>query len=154
MTAPDGAVRTILTTSRTVAIVGLSPAKLRASNYVGYYLQRQGYDVIPINPNEPTILGARAYASLREVPVHIDVVDVFRDPAHVPDIAREAVEVGAGALWLQYGVVSEEGAAIAAAGGLKVVMDRCMKVEHGRLLGRMHWLGFNTGQISSVRAHG
>jgi predicted CoA-binding protein len=110
--------------------------------------------VIPVNPRETEILGERSYASLAEVPEHIDVVDVFRAPEAVPGIAAEAVAAGAGALWLQFGVVSEEGARIAAEGGLDVVMDRCMKVEHARLLGRMHWLGFNTGQITSQRLHG
>ena len=90
-------------------------------------------------------------ASLSDVPDHIDVVDVFRDPAAVPEIAREAVEVGAGALWLQFGVISAEGARIARDGRLAVVMDRCLKVEHARLLGRMHWMGFDTGVIAGSR---
>ena len=86
--------------------------------------------------------------------MHIDVVDVFRRPEAVPAIAEEAVAVGAGALWLQYGVISPEGAEIAARGGLGVVMDRCMKVEHARYLGRMHWLGLQHRQITSSRTHG
>ena len=85
------------------------------------------------------------------MPEQIDVVDVFRDPAAVPEIAREAVEVGAGALWLQFGVISPEGARIAQEGGLAVVMDRCLKIEHARLLGRMHWMGFDTGVIAGSR---
>jgi predicted CoA-binding protein len=85
------------------------------------------------------------------VPEHIDVVDVFRAPAAVPEIAQEAVEVGAGALWLQFGVISPEGARIAQEAGLPVVMDRCLKVEHARLLGRMHWMGFDTGVIAGSR---
>jgi predicted CoA-binding protein len=89
-----------------------------------------------------------------EVPEHIDVVNVFRAPDAVPAIAAEAVAAGAGALWLQYGVISPQGAQIAVDGGLDVVMDRCMKVEHARYLGRMHWLGFNTGEITSSRSHG
>jgi predicted CoA-binding protein len=147
-------IRAILENARTVAIVGLSPNKLRASHFVAYYLQRNGYRVIPVNPNALAILGERSYSSLREVPVHVDVVDVFRDAAAVPAIAEDAVAVRAGALWLQVGVASEVGADTAARGGLDVVMDRCMKVEHARLLGRMHWLGFNTGSISSKRSHG
>jgi uncharacterized protein len=145
-------IQAIVQNARTVAIVGLSGSELRASNFVGYYLQRHGYRVIPVNPNEEHVLGERAYSSLRDVPEHVDVVDVFRDPAAVPEIAREAVEVGAGALWLQFGVVSEEGARIARDGGLDVVMDRCLKVEHARLLGRMHWLGFDTGVIAGSRS--
>jgi uncharacterized protein len=147
-------IRSILQRSRTVAIVGLSPNPLRASHFVGYYLRRHGYRIIPVNPREESILGETSYASLADVPERIDVVDVFRAPEAVPQIAAEAVAVGAGALWLQYGVISPEGAAIAERGGLDVVMDRCMKVEHARLLGRMHWLGFNTGEITSSRTHG
>ena len=141
----------IVRTARTVAIVGLSASELRASNFVGYYLQRHGYRVIPVNPNEECVLAERVYPSLRDVPEHIDVVDVFRDPAAVPEIAREAVEVGAKALWLQFGVISPEGARIAHEGGLSAVMDRCLKVEHARFVGRMNWLGFNTQRITSVR---
>jgi len=137
--------------ARTVAVVGLSGNELRASNFVGYYLQRHGYRVIPVNPNEEQVLGEQVYPSLRDVPEHIDVVDVFRDPAAVPEIAREAVEVGAAALWLQFGVISPEGARIAQEGGLAVVMDRCLKIEHARLLGRMHWMGFDTGVIAGSR---
>jgi predicted CoA-binding protein len=147
-------IASVLERARTVAIVGLSPNKLRASHFVGYYLQRHGYRVLPVNPMHETILGERCYASLLEVPVHVDVVDVFRDAAAVPAIADDAVAIGAGALWLQYGVVSEAGADTAERGGLAVVMDRCMKVEHARLFGRMHWLGFNTGRVSASRSHG
>jgi uncharacterized protein len=142
----------LILNARTVALVGLSGNDLRASNFVGYYLQRHGYRVIPVNPNEERVLGERAYPTLAAVPEQIDVVDVFRDPAAVPQIAQEAVDAGAGALWLQFGVISPEGARIASDAGLDVVMDRCMKVEHARYLGRMHWLGFNTGAITGTRA--
>jgi uncharacterized protein len=147
-------IQSILHRARTIAIVGLSPNNLRASHFVGYYMRRHGYKVIPVNPREETILGERSYPSLADVPEHIDVVDVFRAPDAVPAIAEEAVAAGAGALWLQYGVISPEGAEIATRGGLAVVMDRCLKVEHARYLGRMHWLGFNTGEITSSRTHG
>jgi predicted CoA-binding protein len=147
-------IQSIVHRAKTIAIVGLSPNELRASHFVGYYLRRHGYTVIPVNPREQSILGVRSYASLAEVPEHIDVVDVFRVPDAVPAIAAEAVAAGAGALWLQYGVISPEGATLAEEGGLDVVMDRCMKVEHARYLGRMHWLGFNTGEITSSRTHG
>jgi predicted CoA-binding protein len=143
----------IVRSARTVAIVGLSANELRPSNFVGFYLQRHGYRVIPVNPGESEILGEPSYPSLTDVPVPIDVVDVFRRPEAVPAIAEEAVAIGAGALWLQFGVISPEGAEIARAGGLPVVMDRCMKVEHARYRGRMHWLGFNTHQISARRVH-
>lgn len=139
-------------TRRRIAIVGLSSNELRASNFVGRYLQRNGYEIIPVNPREETILGQKSYASLSDIPGPVDTVDVFRDPKAVPEIAEAAVAIGASCLWLQYGVISEQGANIAIAGGLDVVMDRCLKVEHARYMGRMHWLGFNTGQISARRA--
>lgn len=144
-------IREILFQARTIAIVGLSSNALRPSNFVGFYLQRHGYRIVPVNPNEREVLGEKAYASLSDIPFQVDVVDVFRAPAFVPSIAEEAVRVGVRALWLQFGVISGEGARIAERGGLKVVMDRCMKVEHARNLGRMHWLGFNTGVISAQR---
>jgi predicted CoA-binding protein len=144
-------IQRVLHSARTIAVVGLSSNELRASNFVGYYLKRHGYQVIPVNPRETEILGEVTYPSLTEVPVPVDVVNVFRAPDAVPDIAREAVEVGAGALWCQFGVISEEAARIAEEGGVTVVMDRCLKVEHARYIGRMHWLGFNTGRITAVR---
>jgi predicted CoA-binding protein len=144
-------IRQMLHMARTIAIVGLSSNPLRPSNFVGFYLQRHGYRIVPVNPRETEALGEQAYASLDDIPFHVDVVDVFRAPQFVPAIAEEAVRVGAGALWLQFGVISPQGAQIAERGGLKVVMDRCMKVEHARHMGRMHWLGFNTGVIGSQR---
>lgn len=135
-----------------VAIVGLSGNELRASNFVGRYMAYHGYEVVPVNPREEEILGWKSYASITEIPGPVDIVDVFRQPSAVPEIAREAVAIGAKCLWLQFGVVSEEGAQIAIDGGLDVVMDRCLKVEHARHLGRMHWVGLNTGVISAVRA--
>jgi predicted CoA-binding protein len=147
-------IQSILHRMKTVAVVGLSPNELRASHFVGYYLRRHGYRVIPVNPREEEILGQKSYPSLSAIPEPVDVVDVFRAPDAVPAIAEEAVAAKAGALWLQYGVISPEGARTAAEGGLDVVMDRCLKVEHARYLGRMHWLGFNTGEIISARDHG
>jgi predicted CoA-binding protein len=141
----------VLHTASTVAVVGLSSNELRASNFVGYYLRRHGYHVVPVNPRETEILGERCYASLLDIPAPVDVVNVFRAPHALPGIAREAVAIHAGALWCQFGVVSEEGAQIAEDGGVTVIMDRCLKVEHARYAGRMHWLGFNTQRITSVR---
>ncbi|HVW46388.1 MAG TPA: CoA-binding protein [Solirubrobacterales bacterium] len=147
---PD-TIRRLLGESRTIAVVGLSSNPLRASNFVGFYLKRHGYRIVPINPREREILGEPSYPSLAEAPGPIDLVDVFRAPDALPGIAAEAVAVGAGGLWCQFGVIDEEGARIATEGGLPLVMDRCLKVEHARYIGRMHWLGFNTRQISSVR---
>ncbi|MDQ2742168.1 MAG: CoA-binding protein [Chloroflexota bacterium] len=144
-------IQRLLHQARTVAVVGLSANVLRPSNFVGFYLQRHGYRVVPVNPREAEILGETSYPSLSAIPFSIDIVDVFRAPDAVPGIALEAVNVGAGALWLQFGVISPEGATIAVEGGLEVVMDRCMKIEHARHLGRMHWLGFNTGRITARR---
>jgi hypothetical protein len=144
-------IQRLLRNAHTIAIVGLSANELRASNFVGLYLKRHGYRVIPVNPREIEILGEVSYPSLSDVPVPVDIVNVFRAPDALPAIAREAVAIHAGALWCQFGVINEEGARIAEEGGLRVVMDRCLKVEHARYLGRMHWLGFNTQRITSVR---
>ena len=145
-------IQRVLHSGRNVAVVGLSKNELRASFFVGYYLKRHGYRVIPVNPRESEILGETCYASLLDVPVPVDVVNVFRKPDAVPEIARQAVAIHAGALWCQFGVISEEGARIAEDGGVTVIMDRCLKVEHARYVGRMHWLGFNTQRITSVRS--
>jgi predicted CoA-binding protein len=146
------AIQRVLHTAKTIAVVGLSKNELRASYFVGYYLKRHGYQVIPVNPRETEILGQACYPSLLEVPVPVDIVNVFRAPDALPGIAREAVAIGSGAMWCQFGVINEEGARIAADGGVTVIIDRCIKVEHARYLGRMHWLGFNTSRITSVRA--
>jgi predicted CoA-binding protein len=145
------AIQRVLNSAKTIAIVGLSANELRPSNFVGFYMKRHGYTVIPVNPRESEILGEQSYASLSEVPVPVDIVNVFRASDAVPGIAREAVAIDAGALWCQFGVINEEGAQIAEDGGLTVIVDRCLKVEHARYVGRMHWLGFNTGRITSVR---
>ena len=145
------AIQRVLFDAKTIAIVGLSSNPLRPSNFVGFYLQRHGYRVIPVNPRETEVLGERSFASLREVPVALDIVDVFRAPAALPEVARDAVAIHAKCLWCQFNVINEEGARIAEAGGLTVIMDRCLKVEHARYAGRMHWLGFNTQRITSVR---
>jgi predicted CoA-binding protein len=145
-------IQRVLHSARTIAVVGLSSNELRASNFVGYYLKRHGYRVIPVNPRESDILGETSYASLGEVPEPVDIVNVFRAPDALPEIAREAVAIGAGTLWCQFGVINAEGARIAEDGGTTVVMDRCLKIEHARYVGRMHWLGFNTQRITSVRS--
>ena len=144
-------IQRLLYTAKTVAIVGLSPNELRASYFVGYYLRRHGYTVIPVNPKETEILGQKSYKSLRDVPGPIDIVNVFRAPDALPGIAADAASAGAGNLWCQFGVINAEGARVAEAGGVSVVMDRCIKVEHARYVGRMHWLGFNTQRITSIR---
>ena len=144
-------IQRVLHNAKTIAIVGLSPNELRASFFVGYYLKRHGYTVIPVNPRESEILGEKTFKTLLDVPVPVDVVNVFRAPDAVPAIAADAVRIRAGTLWCQFTVISPEGARIAESGGMSVVMDRCIKVEHARYVGRMHWLGFNTQRITSVR---
>ena len=137
--------------AKTIAIVGLSRNELRASYFVGYYLRRHGYRVIAVNPRETEIFGEQSFKSLADVPIPVDIVNVFRAPEALPGIAAEAVAIGAKSMWCQFSVINEEGGRIAEAGGLAVVMDRCIKVEHARYVGRMHWLGFNTQRITSVR---
>ena len=144
-------IQRVIHTAKTIAIVGLSKNELRASHFVGFYLRRHGYRVVPVNPRETEILGQKSFKSLVDVPVPVDIVNVFRAPDALPAIAEEAVAVGAKNLWCQFSVINEEGGRIAEAGGLSVVMDRCLKVEHARYVGRMHWLGFNTQRITSVR---
>jgi predicted CoA-binding protein len=131
----DSELRSLLETARTIAVVGLSSKPDRHSYRVASYLQGAGYRIIPVNPNEAEVLGERAHAELGEVRGPIDIVDVFRRPEHTPAVARQTLEVGARALWLQLGIVNEESGRIARAGGLMVVMGACLMVEHERLLG-------------------
>ena len=144
-------IQRVLHNATTIAVVGLSKNELRASYFVGFYLRRHGYRVIPVNPRESEILGETSCRSLTDVPGPVDIVNVFRAPQALPGIAEEAVAIGAKCLWCQFTVVNEDGGHIAEEGGLSVVMDRCIKVEHARYVGRMHWLGFNTNRITSLR---
>jgi predicted CoA-binding protein len=130
--ASNDEIRAILKEARTIAVVGLSDRPDRASHHVAAYLQEHGYRIIPVNPNVTEVLGEKAYASLRDLPGPVDVVDVFRRPEHVPELVEEAIALGAKVLWLQEGVVNVPAAARAKAAGLKVVMDRCMLKEHAQ----------------------
>ena len=132
----DDEIRALLAARPTIALVGASSRRDRPSHGVMRMLLGAGYEVTPVNPNEREVHGRTAYPDLRSVPTKIELVDVFRRSEHVPDLARQAVAIGARVLWTQLEVVSEEGARIARAGGLTVVMDRCAAVEHGRLIGR------------------
>ena len=123
----------ILKSSRTIAVVGLSSNPMRPSNGVAAYLQRAGYRVIPVNPNESEVLGEKSYARLEDVPEKIDVVDIFRRPECVPEIVESAIRVGAKTVWMQEGVVNQQAAERARAAGLEVVMDRCTLKEHRKL---------------------
>ncbi len=144
-------IRRVLDSAKTIAVVGLSTNELRASHFVGFYLRRHGYRVVPVNPREREVLGQTSSRSLSDVPSPVDIVNVFRAPDALPRIAEEAVAMGAKTLWCQFTVINEEGARIAEDGGLSVIMDRCIKVEHARYRGRMHWFGFNTQRVTSVR---
>ena len=129
----DAELRRLLTEAETIAVVGASSDPERPSHGIFRKLLAAGYRVIPVNPNETEVLGRKAYASLSEVPMPIDVVNVFRRAEHTPDVADQAVAVGAGALWLQSGISNDEAAARASAGGLMVVMDSCIGVMHSLL---------------------
>ncbi|HEX4346569.1 MAG TPA: CoA-binding protein [Vicinamibacterales bacterium] len=130
---PDEQIRDLLARASTIAVIGASSNPERPSHGVMRRLQHSGYTVIPVNPHETSVLGERAYASLSDVPVPIDIVDVFRRGEHTPAIADAAVSAGAQAIWLQSGVVNEEAAARAAKGGLTVVMDACIATLHAFL---------------------
>jgi predicted CoA-binding protein len=133
----DATLRSILDEASTIAVVGLSSRPDRESHGVARYLQRRGYRVVPVNPNETEVLGEKAYPSLLDVPtdVAIDIVDVFRRAEATPPIAEQAVRAGARVLWLQEGIVNDEARRIAEEGGLTVVMDRCIRTTRARLEG-------------------
>jgi predicted CoA-binding protein len=129
MTIPE-----ILRPAKVIAVVGLSGNPMRPSNGVSEYMQRAGYRIIPVNPNETEVLGERSYARLEDVPEKVDIVDVFRRPEHVPGIVESAIRIGAKALWLQEGVIHDAGAERARAAGLDVVVDKCILKEHRKFL--------------------
>jgi hypothetical protein len=143
--------RRILRSARTIAVVGLSAEWHRPSFFAAKYMQEHGYRIVPVNPRYPEILGERCHASLETVDVPIDIVDVFRRTEDVLPIARQAIAIGAKCLWQQIGVKNLEAARLAAEAGLDVVMDRCVKIEHARLFGGLHWAGVNTGVVSARR---
>ncbi len=141
----------ILETYRRIAMVGLSANPFRPSHFAGVYMLAEGYRVIPVNPNEKEILGQKCYASLRQIPEPVEIVDIFRAPSAVPAIVEEAIAIGAKVIWMQLGVIHEEAAERARQAGLEVVMDRCVKIEHARFFGGLSTIGLNTGVISSRR---
>ena len=145
------ALRRILGQNHVIAVVGLSADWYRPSYFAAKYMQEHGYRVIPVNPKYGEILGQKCYKSLREVPEKIDIVDVFRKTQDVMPIAEQAIAIGAKVLWQQLGVKNEAAAAKARAAGLGAVMDRCVKIEHGRLFGGLNWVGVNTRVISAKR---
>lgn len=143
--------RRILGESRTVAVVGLSQNWHRPSNFAAKYLKDHGYTIIPVNPAYAEVLGEKCYASLREIPKAVDIVDCFRRAEDIPPLAADAIAIGAKVLWMQLGIINLEAAAVAHAAGLEVIMDRCIKIEHARLFGGLNFVGVNTRVISSKR---
>jgi uncharacterized protein len=143
--------RRILLRSRTLAVVGLSAQWYRPSYFAAKYMQDHGYRVIPVNPRYAEVLGEKCYPDLRAIPEPVDIVDCFRKSAEIPAIADGAIAIGAKVLWMQLGIENDEAARRAVAAGLDVVMNRCVKIEHARILGGLNWAGVNTGIISSRR---
>ena len=143
--------RRILREGRTVAIVGLSADWHRPSNFVAKYLQQHGWRIVPVNPRYDSILGERSYASLEQISFKVDMVDIFRRTEDVLPFAKGAIAVGAKCLWQQIGVKNLQADALVRAAGLDSVMDRCVKIEHARLFGGLHWAGVNTRVISAKR---
>ena len=151
---PDADINTlrrILKTSRTIAVVGLSAEWFRPSYFAAKYMLEHGYSIIPVNPRHAEILGQKCRASLRDIAEPVDLVDVFRRTEDVLPIAEDAIAIGAKVLWQQIGVRNEAAAARAQAAGLDTVMNRCVKIEHGRLFGGLNWVGVNTRVISAKR---
>ncbi len=136
MSPSDAQIRQIMETASTIAIVGLSDRPDRDSYQVAEYLQAHGYRVIPVNPTVDAVLGEQSYARVADIPEMIDIVDVFRRPDSAVEVVADAIEAGARVVWMQLGVVNQEAARMAEAAGLQVVMDRCIKIEHRRLLGQ------------------
>ena len=143
--------RRILARSRTLAVVGLSAQWYRPSYFAAKYMQDHGYRIVPVNPRYEEVLGQKCYPDLRSIPHPVDLVDCFRKASDIPPLAEDAIAIGAKVLWMQLGIVNEAAAQLAVAAGLDVVMNRCVKIEHARILGGLNWAGVNTRIISSRR---
>ena len=143
--------RGILTRSHVIAVVGLSPNWYRPSYFAAKYMQEHGYRIIPVNPNCDTVLGEKCYPSVSAIPDAVDIVDCFRKAEEMPSLARDAVAKGARVLWMQLGIRNDEASKIATDAGLDVVFDRCVKIEHARIMGGLHWAGVNTGIVSAKK---
>jgi predicted CoA-binding protein len=143
--------RRLLKTNHVIAVVGLSADWFRPSYFAAKYMLEHGYSIIPVNPKYDAILGQKSYASLREIPVKVDIVDCFRKTDDIMPIAEDAIAIGAKVLWQQLGVLNKEAAKKVEDAGLEAVMDRCIKIEHARLFGGLNWCGVNTRVISAKR---
>ena len=153
MVADIETIRGILVEKEVIAVVGLSANWWRPSFFAAKYMQDHGYRIIPVNPNYEEILGETCYPSLEAIPkdVGVEIVDVFQKPEAATNVAKSALAIGAKVLWLQIGVINEEAKQLAENGGLDVVMNRCVKIEHGRLLGGLNLFGVSTKVISARR---
>jgi predicted CoA-binding protein len=143
--------RRILRENRVIAVVGLSANWYRPSYFAAKYMMQHGYTIVPVNPAYKEVLGQKCYASLRDIPAKVDIVDCFRKTEEILPIAADAIAIGAKVLWQQLGVKNEAAARKAEAAGLDSVMDRCVKIEHARLFGGLNWAGVNTKVISAKR---
>ncbi len=144
-------IKRILSENKTIAVVGLSPKWNRPSHFAAKYMKEHGYKIIPVNPGYDEILGEKCYKTLLDIPEHVDIVDIFRRSKDVPPIVDDAIRIGAKVVWMQLTVVNEEAAQKAREAGLEVVMDRCVKIEYGRIFGGINYLGVNRRLISSKK---
>lgn len=144
-------IQALLARAKTIAVIGLSTEPTKASNMVASYLRDEGYRIVPVHPKAPEILGETAYPTLADIPFDVDLVDVFRPPHEQEAIVAQAIEKGVPAIWFQLRLINLEAAAQARAAGLVTVVDKCLKMEHGRYSGRLHWAGMNTEIISARR---
>jgi uncharacterized protein len=149
----DAYISDILTKNRTIAMVGASPTASRPSYFAMKYLKEKGFRVIPVNPGQEgkTILGEKVYGTLADIKERVDIVDIFRSSEAALAITREAIAIGARVVWMQLGVRNDEAARLAESAGLQVVMNRCPKIEYGRLSGELSWAGVNSRRVSSQR---
>lgn len=145
------AIRDLLGTAKTIAVVGLSTEPTKPSNMVAAYLQKAGYRIVPVHPKASEILGEMAYANLQSIPFPVDIVDIFRPPQEIPGIVESAIAIGAKAVWMQLRLIHLGAADTALEAGLTTVVDRCIKMEHGRYSGALHWAGMNTEVVSAKR---
>lgn len=144
-------IKRILSESKTIAVVGLSATWNRPSHFAAKYMKDHGYKIIPVNPAYEEVLGEKCYKSLLDIPEPVDIVDIFRRSEDVPPIVEDAIKIGAKVVWMQLTVVNEEAAGKAREAGLEVVMNRCVKIEHGRFFGGINFLGVNRRLISSKK---
>ncbi len=144
-------IQELLKSAKTIAVVGLSTEKTKASNMAASYLQDEGYRVIPVNPRVEEVLGEKSYPDVKSIPFPVDIVDIYRPASEVSQIVDDAIANGAGAVWMQLRIVDLESADRAVAAGLTAIVDKCVKMEHGRYGGMLHWAGMNTEVISAQR---